>query len=659
MADTGTNPSSLHHHSGQSMADSTTPPPQSSHLGIAALPGEGSGGDLVHTATLPPPPNSSGDHDGPVGVNVEHRTRPEHVPEEAPVRQDPLADTTRPAGTGGSRPTRGVGWIRDEREVLCAVYVEATLNSEVGTDQRMETFKSDYCGRFRARLPDSLPQVDRRRARSTPAIDKELKYNIFPMVDGFKNMYMSVLNAKLTGNPTPTDLINATVAKWNGLSPYEGFKAEVVATLKCPPLPYWRILRQLDRFSGAATVAAMRARQRAQGLDGAPSAELCDEDPLDGLSDEEEDLSNVPSSSTYARSRQQRKKSVFQERPLGNKAAKASSRMEAALHRESVSNTVALNALARSAADRADIAFWSSPAAANSAEGREWWAREMQRQLRDADDRPPAAEHANAPEAGEEALLQRQLDAATAAAEAVHPRGNRRGHGRGRGGVLGGDRGAGRCGQRAAVPARGGRGGRVRGGGRGGGVQLTRRGGHSGRSSSNDEEEETVSESDNDSVAEVIPHRRERKHAGEQDKSPPPSPTRPEPSATIEAARAAAELMSSQARTTGDGGADGGVTHGAARADDEHTPTEGADGQDARAVNLNPNVSRSRRPLPPRCRLDLRRGRAAQATKRRRFEEMASAAGFDVDMRILDTMDWEDWSEGVGSSSDDSDEEEP
>jgi len=117
--------------------------------------------------------------------------------------------------------------------------------------------------------------------------------------------------------------------------------------------------------------------------------------------------------------------------------------------------------------------------------------------------------------------------------------------------------------------------------------------------------------------------------------------------------------MSSQARTTGDGGADGGVTHGAARADDEHTPTEGADGQDARAVNLNPNVSRSRPPLPPRRRLDLRRGRAAQATKRRRFEEMASAAGFDVDMRILDTMDWEDWSEGVGSSSDDSDEEEP
>jgi len=97
--------------------------------------------------------------------------------------------------------------------VLCGVYVEATLNSELGTDQRMETFKSDYCGRFRARLPDSLPHVDRRRARLTLAIDKELKYNIFFMVESFKNMYMSVLNAKLTGNPTPADIINATVPK--------------------------------------------------------------------------------------------------------------------------------------------------------------------------------------------------------------------------------------------------------------------------------------------------------------------------------------------------------------------------------------------------------------------------------------------------------------
>jgi len=497
LPNTDANPSPLPIHCGQSMAGSDATPPLSSGLDDDNIdeispvrPSTPTPPRVRPSTTTPPPvrlsssttpPISADARAGPVGVNMEHGAGPEQAAEEEPVRQDPVGNHARVPATGGSRPTRGVGWIRDEREVLCGVYVEATLNSEVGTDQRMETFKSDYCGRFRAQLPDSLPQVDRRRARSTPAIDKELKYNIFPMVESFKNMYMSVLNAKLTGNPTPADLINATVAKWNGLSPYEGFKAEVVATLKCPPLPYWRILRRLDRFSGAATVAAMRGSHRASGVHGASGAELCDEDPLDGLTDEDEDLSMGPSSSTYARGRQQRKRSVFQERPVGNKAAKAASRMEATLQRESISNTVALNALARSAADRADIAFWSSPAAANSVEGRQWWEREMTRRLHDADGRAPPAANANAPDHDEEEVLQRRIDAATAAAEAVAPRGSRGGRGRGRGDFVGRERGARRGGRCAEVPANGGRGYRGRGGGRRGGVQLGRKGRHSGR----------------------------------------------------------------------------------------------------------------------------------------------------------------------------------
>jgi len=282
-----------------------------------------------------PRPVAGDDRAGPVGVEAElgTATGSEQELKEDPVQYDPVSNISRDPGSGGSRPTRGVRWIRDEREVLCAVYVEATLKSEVGTDQRMETFKSDYCGSFRARLPDSLPQVERRRAQSTMAIDKELKYNIFPVVESFKNLYMSVLNAKLTGNPTPSELINGTVAKHNGLRPYEGFKAEVVATLRCPALPYWRILRRLDRFSGAAPVAAMRASHRPSSPHGAAGAELWDEDPLDGLTDEDEDVSMGPSSSMYARGRQKRKRSVFQQRPVGNKAAKASSRMEATLQR--------------------------------------------------------------------------------------------------------------------------------------------------------------------------------------------------------------------------------------------------------------------------------------------------------------------------------------
>jgi len=36
---------------------------------------------------------------------------------------------------------RGVSWSQGEREILCTVYVEATLNAAVGIDQRLETLK--------------------------------------------------------------------------------------------------------------------------------------------------------------------------------------------------------------------------------------------------------------------------------------------------------------------------------------------------------------------------------------------------------------------------------------------------------------------------------------------------------------------------------------
>jgi len=42
-----------------------------------------------------------------------------------------------------------------------------------------------------------------------------------------------------------------------------------------------------------------------------------------------------------------------------------------------------------------------------------------------------------------------------------------------------------------------------------------------------------------------------------------------------------------------------------------------------------------------------------------RFEEMSNAAGVDVDARILDTMDWDNWTDGGDSSSGGDEEEGP
>jgi len=466
-----------------------------------------------------------------------------------------------PSQNNGGAGTRGVSWTRDEREVLCAVYVEATLNAEVGTDQRMEVFKSDYCHRFRESLPDSMPQVARRRGRSTSAIDKELKYNIFPMVERFKNAYVSVLNAKMTDNPTPRDLVNAAVSRFNGLSPYEGFNAEYVATLKCAPLPYWEILRKLDRFSGAATVAAIGGSRGTSAARGAMGAASCDEDPLYDLfndEDEEEDLANNPTSSTFARGQQQlrrRSRSAFQARPQGNKAAKASSRMEAALQRESITNTAALNSIARSAAQRATIAFWSSPMAADAPEGRLWWQREMRRRLQEEDNGQPTANDST-PDSQEEANMQDQLDAAAAAVAAALPPSRRgRARGGGRGDVRAGDRGRGRGRGRGGRCARGRVDGREPGlecsRGRRSRVQGARQGG---RASS--AEEETVS--DAEAVDAFTPpgsvHTAEDAAPSVQrTPSPQPPAAAPAPASTIqEAAAAAAALISSQPYGDGD-----------------------------------------------------------------------------------------------------------
>jgi len=81
-----------------------------------------------------------------------------------------------------------------------------------------------------------MNQLERRRARSTAAIMKELRYNMFPAVNRFKECYLAVVNLKMTGNPTAEQLIGAAKAKYNGLNPYDGLNAAVASKLKCPPL---------------------------------------------------------------------------------------------------------------------------------------------------------------------------------------------------------------------------------------------------------------------------------------------------------------------------------------------------------------------------------------------------------------------------------------
>jgi len=158
----------------------------------------------------------------------------------------------------GGWGTRGVSWTDAERNAFSAVYKKLTLNAEVRVDQTLRIFHEDVADRFRRRLPGDMSKVARRRARSTPASMKELPCGIFPAVHRFKQGSLDVLKLKMTGHSSPEQLINSAKAKYNGLSPYDGLNPSLAVKLLCPPFRNWRILRDLEKFGGGATVAALR-----------------------------------------------------------------------------------------------------------------------------------------------------------------------------------------------------------------------------------------------------------------------------------------------------------------------------------------------------------------------------------------------------------------
>jgi len=516
--------------------------------------------------------------------------------------------------------------------------VEAIFNAEVGIDQRLETLKEDICSRLRARLPDDMPRVERRRSRSTSAIHKDLSYNIFPMVDLFMNSYMAIVNYKLTGSPTMTDLFNATLAKLNGLTPCKGFKPEAAAELGNQPLRLWNSLKQLERFSGAATMEVFGPARRVADGDG--EEDSVEDDPLD-----------EHQSSTYDRSKEKRRQGAFQERPDATKAAKEFCRIEAALQRESVVLTAALNCIARSAPERSTAAFWSSPMAADTEEGRAWWAREASRRVREEPDGRPVANNANTPDADEAAAKQREIDAASAAAAAIG-RGRR-----GRGGRGGGALGLDWSGRRGREGARG-RGGRARG--------RTRPKRYGSRSSSEVDEEAagSVTETESDASPATQGQAHTDKETAEEEaeeeehsaSSPPPPPPTPHvPSTSIEYAADAAVALAGAA-TQGISSDSGNCS---TRPPEDKSVADNGEQEQfwtggvhrGRSYRGRAAVTSSRPPLPPFLRTASNRGRSSIVSNQRLLMEKERANGLNIDQRVLSTMEW-------GSSRDGEDDDE-
>jgi len=170
-------------------------------------------------------------------------------------------------------------------------------------------------------------------------------------------------------------------------------------------------------------------------------------------------------------------------------------------------------------------------------------------------------------------------------------------------------------------------------GGRRGGVERGRRERHS-RCVASTDEEKTVSESGKDTDDARPPHRRHRGCAADcatdSESCPPPSPTPSPATTTSKVPHEAVKLILAQVLTAGNESDDESVAHGtsgdngeppAGEGEENGEPPqgEGAPVQDLSSFTLSATVSIASLPLPPRHRVALARGRAAQATKMRRF----------------------------------------
>jgi len=281
----------------------------------------------------------------------------------------------------------------------------------VGTDQSLATISAAIVNGYKYHFP----MGPARRARTESAIDRELRYSVFKNVQRFSSSMVAVGRRQMTGNLTDEDLIRMATAHFDAENLYEAVQVDdndeeapvlvvkeggmrAADWVKC-----WKVMRKLDKFSGASGAAATAAAAR--GRRPLPDGGV-------------EDISDDDSSSTVGRRR-----GLFQERPIGTKAAKAAASTDIAIQKEAATTAATLESLSETAIERADIDFWKAKDVRETGEAEKSRKNEMERRLllsnarlrkaKAAESRPAAHSKATAPS------MSGTSAAATAAAEAT------------------------------------------------------------------------------------------------------------------------------------------------------------------------------------------------------------------------------------------------
>jgi len=261
---------------------------------------------------------------------------------------DLLAATYAPAATGP-----GLGWTDEEWVALSRAYLSSSLDAVNGPDQTGTTFWADKVWQWKRPLA-GRPGARRPPERSVGGVQKQWD-KIRRGVNEFGSHYLAVKRLSLRGNPSDEDLISAAEACFCGLNIYEAMrkdrasdKAKGKTTKRkakqatCPWVSCWRVLRHVDRLSGAAGAAA--ADEGAGGADSSRASAGGRASPSE--TDERE---NGPPAA-----------GAFHARPCGSKAAKREMSEDIRASRMLRDSSDALLALARATKERKTVAFFNT-----------------------------------------------------------------------------------------------------------------------------------------------------------------------------------------------------------------------------------------------------------------------------------------------------------
>lgn len=304
----------------------------------------------------------------------------------ARARGVPAVSYSRPsAGKGKGRQTGGAAaataamgtgpaWTAEEDLALALSAKEVQLDPITGTDQTWDEMFGVIFALFKVRMGvANVPNAQQRR--TAQGVENRLRL-MQKSVQEFKNILRRVENKNLTGNLTEEDMISAAVAEWSAMALYDainGDRADDVqrgATKQRRPkqvhfpfLECWRVLRDIDKFSGAAAASAKqanssRAASGGRASNGSPQDVARGQRRRRGTDvDSENDDEIEPACG---------KRRKYQESPMGHKAAREERAMAIAVQRYTKLSAESLSSLAASNATRTALSALMHPSRINS-----------------------------------------------------------------------------------------------------------------------------------------------------------------------------------------------------------------------------------------------------------------------------------------------------